>query len=128
MKPSGSVAEHATTRSWGGFFIWALLGALAGFCLLVFSALATLPMAIGAWLVVSRPGLRRSWFGALMGIGSLSLYVAYVQRRGPGTICWHTATASGCDQYANPWPWLVVGLALAVVSILAQVRRTRSEG
>jgi hypothetical protein len=56
------------------------------------------------------------------------LYVAYVQRRGPGTVCWHTATASGCDQYLNPWPWLVAGAAFVIVSFIAHARRMHAVG
>ena len=56
------------------------------------------------------------------GAGFQPLFVAYVQREGPGTTCWHTATASGCDQHLNPIPWLVVGLALVIGAVLAQQR------
>lgn len=69
----------------------------------------------------SRTGLQ-SAFGLLAGAGLLSIFVAYVQRDGPGTTCWHTATASGCDQHLNPIPWLVVGLLLVLGAVLAQTR------
>ena len=65
----------------------------------------------------------RSAFGLFAGAGLLSLFVAYVQRAGPGTTCWHTATASGCDQHLNPIPWLVVGIALVVGAVIAQTRQ-----
>jgi hypothetical protein len=52
--------------------------------------------------------------------------VAYVQRDGPGTTCWRTATSSGCDQHLNPIPWLVVGLVL-VAAVLAQTRHADSD-
>ena len=52
----------------------------------------------------------RSALGIPVGIGLLSLYVAYVQRKGPGTVYWHTPTASGADQYLDPRPWLIVGI------------------
>jgi hypothetical protein len=42
--------------------------------------------------------------------------VAWVQRDGPGTTCWHTATGGGCDQHLNPLPWLVIGIALFVAA------------
>jgi len=51
------------------------------------------------------------------------LYVAWVQRAGPGTTCWHTATASGCDQHLNPLPWLLAGIAMFVGGIVAYARR-----
>jgi len=125
MKSPSELAERASP-SWGGFSLWAVLGAASAFGLLVFGFLGAPPILIGAWLARKRPALRTSAFGALVGVGALLLYVAYVQRRGPGTVCWQTATASGCDEYLNPWPWLVVGLTLVVVGVIANARRMRS--
>jgi len=65
---------------------------------------------------------RRSLFGLLAGAGLLCLYVAYVQRDGPGTTCWHTATAAGCDQHLDPIPWLAVGVLLVAAALLGQMR------
>jgi len=64
----------------------------------------------------------QSLFGLLAGAGLLSLFVAYVQRDGPGTICWHTATSAGCDQHLNPIPWLVAGVLLIVAAVVSQMR------
>jgi hypothetical protein len=72
----------------------------------------------------SRTGLR-SAFGLLAGAGLLSLFVAYIQRDGPGTTCWHTATAGGCDQHLNPLPWLIVGITLVLTGLIAQTRHNR---
>jgi hypothetical protein len=58
-------------------------------------------------------------------MGLLSLYVAFVQRKGPGTVYWHTATASGSDQYLDPRPWLVAGLLLVAMGIFAFLRWRR---
>ena len=60
----------------------------------------------------------------LAGAGLVSLFIAYVQRQGPGATCWHTATAAGCDQHLNPIPWLVVGLLLLIGAIIAQNRHS----
>ena len=86
--------------------------------------LALAPVALVVWLMFSRPTSRRSAFGMVTGIGVLLVYVAWEQRDGPGTTCWQTASASGCDQHLNPLPWLFIGLALVVGGIIAHVRRT----
>ena len=88
-----------STRAWGGFFICALLGTVVAFGLLTLGSLGLVPAALAIWLVTAQPLLRRSAFGLVAGVGLPAMYVAYVQRRGPGTVCWHTATASGCGQY-----------------------------
>ena len=67
----------------------------------------------------------RSALGTLVGIGFLSLYVAYVQRKGPGTVYWHTSTASGADQYLDPRPWLVAGIVLVAIGVAAFLWRGR---
>jgi drug/metabolite transporter (DMT)-like permease len=81
------------------------------------------PVALVGALMVSRPTIRRSAYGFVTGVGALVLYVAWVQRAGPGTSCWQTATASGCDQHLNPLPWLLVGIPMFVGGIVAHARR-----
>jgi O-antigen/teichoic acid export membrane protein len=79
-----------------------------------------LALLLAVFLLV-RHHADRSAFGLLVGMGLLSLYVAYVQRKGPGTVSWHTATASGSDTYLDPRPWLAAGLLLIVIGIAAFV-------
>ena len=107
----------------GWFWAWVLVGCATAFGLLVAGMLALAPVALVIWLMASRPTIRRSAFGLVTGLGIPLIYVAWVQRAGPGTTCWHTATASGCDQHLNPLPWLVVGGVLIAGGIVAQARR-----
>ena len=90
-----------------------------------FSVFILLGVAIAVVVLATRRTHVRSAFGLVTGVGVLLLYVAFVQRQGPGTVCWETATASGCDEYLNPWPWLVAGLALVCVGVVAHVRQMR---
>jgi hypothetical protein len=73
--------------------------------------------------MASRNAIRRSAFGFLSGVGMLLLYVAWVQRAGPGTTCWHTAQASGCSQHLNPLPWLLIGMGMFIGGIVGYARR-----
>jgi hypothetical protein len=111
---------HAITCLW--FWIWAVVGATGALGLVSLGPLALVPAIIAAAAMARNPSVRRSALGLLAGAGFLSLFVAYVQRQGPRTTCWHTATASGCDQHLNPIPWLVVGLALVIGAVVAQQR------
>jgi hypothetical protein len=111
--------------SWGAFAVWTVAGVAFGFSIVVFPSLALILLVVGFVLAIVRPALFGSGVGVLAGVGLVSLYVAFVQRQGPGTVCWQTATASGCDEYLNPWPWLVVGLAMIVIAVVVQASRRR---
>ena len=113
-----------TSGRWGWFLVWALLGSAAALSTASLGPLLLLPVAVFGVFLSTRPGVRRSAFGLLTGAGALLLYVAWVQRDGPGTTCWHTATASGCDQHLNPLPWLIAGADLLVAGFVAHMRRT----
>lgn len=120
---SASGRPRSRLVAWAWFCVWAVIGAASVFGLISFIvvfALAVIPLAaLGVWMAL-RSGARRSAFGLLAGAGSLFLFVAYVQRDGPGTTCWHTATAGGCDEHLNPIPWLVIGALLVVGGIVSQ--------
>ncbi len=119
--------ERVTPDSWGRFLAWAVFGVAAALGLLVFGTLGALPIFVAGILAATRPGFRRSGIGVVAGVGAMSLYVAFVQRQGPGTVCWQTARASGCDEHLNPWPWLIVGVVLVAGAVAAFGRRRRIE-
>lgn len=105
------------------FFAWVAVGvglALGISALGIFAV--PLALVVAVLLIVSHHA-GRSALGAFVGMGLLSLYVAYVQRKGPGTVSWHTATASGSDQYLDPRPWLAAGVLLVVVGVVAYAWR-----
>jgi hypothetical protein len=119
-----SHAPHAITCVW--FWPWAGVGAIATFSLDL-GALVALPafLVIGTLAVAAGGRRRTAAFGSLTGAGLPLLWVAYVQRQGPGTTCWHTASSAGCDQHLNPLPWLIVGIALVLGGLIAQTRHNR---
>jgi hypothetical protein len=39
-----------------------------------------------------------------------ALYVAYLNRSGPGTICTSITGGQSCTDESSPWPWLAVGV------------------
>jgi hypothetical protein len=121
----GSRTSHrAHLAGCGWFWAWALIGAAAAVAISSLGPIFAVPVLLAAYLMASRPGIRRSAFGLLSGAGALLLYVAWVQRAGPGTTCWQTQTASGCDQHLNPLPWLLAGIVLFIGGIAAYARRS----
>jgi hypothetical protein len=111
---------HAIACLW--FWAWAIVGAVGAVGLVSLGPIALGPAVIAGAALSTRHTARSSRSGLLAGAGLVSLFVAYVQRQGPGTTCWHTSTAVGCDQHLNPIPWLVIGLLLLIGAILLQKR------
>jgi hypothetical protein len=104
------------------FWAWALVGALAVLSIFLGVPAVAATLVLGA-LVAKVGDSHRSVFGLVTGAGFPLLWVAYVQRQGPGTTCWHTASAMGCDQHSNPLPWLIVGLILVLGGLVGHKGR-----
>src|SRR5579859_6327564 len=88
-------------RRCGWFWAWATVGAAGALGVISVGPIVLGPAFIAGMAMRRSQMASRSAFGLLAGAGLLSLFVAYVQRHGPGTTCWHTATASGCDQHLS---------------------------
>jgi hypothetical protein len=107
-----------------GFWLWALVGA-------VFAVGLDIPPVLlaagGLGLLAGRAGGGRGAWGFATGAGVPFLYVAYVNRQGPGTVCHAIGTGryrgSECGEVLDPWPWLVVGLVLIAVGVVGYVVR-----
>ena len=120
-------------RPWTSFLAWALVGASAA--MVVLGALSIgiffIPVVIiGAVALARRPNSRRGLPGLFAGLGFPLLYIAYLNRGGPGTVCTSFQSSSGsgrsCGQEWSPWLWLAGGLLLAAIGIIAFLRATRS--
>jgi hypothetical protein len=105
---------------WGRFAAWFLLG--VGYSFAVLGAMTVgvliLPVAMIGTLVVRRRA-RGGAPGLLSGLGLPPLYVAFLNRDGPGSIC--TAFGTGgqrCTDETSPWPWFGLGVALLVAGVL----------
>jgi hypothetical protein len=68
--------------------------------------------------------------GLLTGAGVIPLYIAFLNRGGPGMVCTTWATGGSCTQEMSPWPWVAAGLCLAGAgTALGLVRsRQRADG
>src|SRR4051794_1529885 len=99
---------------------WMLVGVgvALGFLSLPF---LLLPVVGLVWLLARRSRSAAGGWGAAAGLGLVLLFVAYVQRHGPGEYCHATGTArypgTECGDYMDPRPWLVAGLLLTAAGI-----------
>ncbi len=119
-------------RTWIWFVTW--FGAGAGCVVGVLSILTigifVLPVAVVVTVFVATRRTSAVGIGGIVsGLGLPFLLVAYFNRNGPGDVCRTSPTATSCTQEWSPWPWLAIGLALAVLGVLIFVRmRRRSVG
>jgi hypothetical protein len=118
-RPQSSRPLHIVDCGW--FWAWAIVGCAGVLGAISLGPILVLPVALAIVFLARHRIARRAWFGALTGGGALLLYVAYVQRDGPGTTCWQTATSGGCAEHLDPRPWLVAGCVLVIAGIVAQV-------
>jgi hypothetical protein len=103
------------------FVGWMLIGAAGALGVLT-------PFTIGSWLLVAvavasialalTVGGGPELTGLVAGAGVVPLYVAWLNRSGPGTICTPLDGGESCVDEWSPWPWLVVGLGLVVAGVL----------
>jgi hypothetical protein len=120
-QPEPARTRHSVACLW--FWAWAVVGVIGALGTVSLGPIALGPAIIASAALSTSHTARRSAFGLFAGAGLVSLFIAYVQRQGPGTTCWHTTTAAGCDQHLNPIPWLLIGLLLLIGAVVLQQRQ-----
>ncbi len=111
------------TLAWP-FWLWALVGVGFGLGISSLGIFIVPASAVVTMVLLTRPGLRGSAYGALVGIGTVLLFVAFDNREGPGTVCHSYDHGRGmrCDELYDPRKWLVAGLVLVAAGLIAQAR------
>lgn len=105
-----------------------MVGALAGLGLLALLSIGLLLLVAAIALAVlfarrteSRAGLE----GFVSGQGLPLLFVAWMNRSGPGNVCSAIPGGQTCAEQWAPLPWLVVGLLLVAAGMVAATYRHR---
>ena len=103
------------------FWLWAVVGVGFGFGISVVGIFTVPASAIVTIVLLRRPRLRESAYGVLVGIGTVPVVVAYLNREGPGTVCHTFAGGRGtqCDELYDPRKWLLVGLVFIAAGLAA---------
>jgi hypothetical protein len=103
-------------RATVAFLGWTAVGAgmVLGLLTILTIGILVLPAtALLAGFLAWRRRSRPAWPGMLTGLGLVPLYVAYLNRGGPGTAARPSALSGSCMQEMSPWPWVAAGLCLA---------------
>lgn len=123
------VGMDASRKSIPASIWWFVTGAVMSF------GVASL-LTVGVWfilggLVLVAVGLaalklsgRPAWF-ALVGAAGIPLYLAWLNRHGPGHYCVTTPELTECGDQYSPWPFVAVAVAFAVVGAVLATRGDR---
>ena len=109
---------------------WAATGALVSLGVVSLLTIGIFLLAGAALLVVAGCSLAATrnggHVGALAGASVAPLYIAWLNRHGPGTFCEPLGVdGTHCGEQWSPWPFLAVGLALLAVAVTVAVRSRR---
>jgi hypothetical protein len=110
------------------FAAWVVVG--AGLALGVLSILTIGPFVFLATFVLCgvlffKTGFGYGMTGLVSGAAVPLLWVGWLNRGGPGTVCTTSASASSCVDEWTPWPFVVAALVLFVVGLVLFIRLQR---
>lgn len=110
-------------RSWIWFLAWGLVGAGAVAALLTVLTVGPYLAVLVLVAAVALGRTRRSHGGLpglVSGAGLLPVWVAWLNRGGPGDVC---SSPGNCTEEWSPWPWLAAGVVLITVGTAIWARR-----
>ena len=108
---------------------WIVAGAMWALSVISFIGVILFPVALAAAIALAcvRPA-QKAAPAFIAGLGLPLLYVAWLNREGPGTVCNAIRGGHECTDEMSPLPWLAVGAALVICGVaasIATVRRAR---
>jgi hypothetical protein len=56
--------------------------------------------------------------GFLLGLSTAPLYIAWLNRGGPGLVCTTTADSVACTDQWSPWPFVALGVLFAGAGVV----------
>lgn len=121
-------AMNEDKPTWAGFFAWPLVAAALAASILGMLTIGryVLPFALlGLLAVLKWGGNRRSSIGIISGAGLPFLFVAYLHRRGPRSLCQPYGSGESCTIEKGPWLYSIVGMALVVTGVVLFIRLRR---
>ncbi len=118
-------ASHSG-HSWSAFLTWSLVGvgyALGLLSIMTIGVPILLAAVAGTAVLLLSRWAKRGVLGLLAGLAVPLLYIAYLNRSGPGQVCSSIGDATACIDQWSPWPWVAVALVLLVASGVLQTRQ-----
>ena len=109
---------------------WLASGALLGLGVGSILTIGIFVLPVGIALVVvgalAPRFCNRSALAAVAGLALPVLYIAWLNKGGPGEVCTSNSTGTSCTDAWSPWPFVAVGLfLLAAPAFVTWLLRTR---
>ena len=118
--------------TWWSFLAWPIVGAALAVSVLgmMTIGLFVFPFALlGLLAMLKWGGNPKSRVGLLSGVGLPFIYIAYLNRGGPGMVCSPYANGGQqCTQEYSPWPFLIVGAILILLGVVMFLRIRTGSG
>ncbi len=111
------------------FGVWSAIGALYALALVgaMTIGIFVLPVAVLSTVLIRRRRAAMVGLPGLISGASLPLmYIAYLYRDGPGTVCVVRRGGVECTDEWSPWPWLAIAIAMLVAGGVVFVHRSRA--
>lgn len=97
---------------------WSLVGAAWGLGLIALLSIGVYVLAVALAATVALvlvPAARREAAALLAGPALPLLYVAFLNRSGPGTVCTTSGDSESCVDLWTPWPWVVAAALFVII-------------
>jgi len=118
-----------TAPAWAVLVYWGVVGALVAFGVAGLATIGLFLLALAAVLVVGTLAVAAlrppSVPGVLLGLSTAPLYIGWLNRGGPGTVCTSTADVTACTDQWSPWPFVAVGVLVAAAGLALLVTARR---
>jgi hypothetical protein len=116
-------ADGDSVAAFAGWCVVGAAGAFAVISLLTVGPLVLLVTLILAGVLLWRVDFGWAMAGMITGAGVPVLFLAWLNRGGPGEVCTRTATELSCTDEYSPWAFLVGGVLLLVAGVAVFVLR-----
>jgi hypothetical protein len=112
---------------------WAFVGMMVGLGIAGLLTIGAVLLAVALVMTIAgsrSPRLRnRSASMVLAGAAAAPLFMAWLNRAGPGTVCQVSGSVTSCTDETSPWPFVVVAVVLVVTgAAVARWGQRRSRG